>query len=224
MSAANVRSALAIHLVLLGLMIALSVWGAFALPADVRVPVHWNVHLEPDRWGGKTEVLVFAPAVSAFLAFVLAVAPQLDPRGRNVERSFAAYRTIWLATASLFTVLHIEVVGSAAGWPVNVESALAIALAFLLIAIGNVMGKVRSNHLMGVRTPWTLASEEVWTKTNRATGRLFVIVGIAGFLLALASTLELAFATLVLGALATGVFSFVHSYVTWRHVRREKEP
>lgn len=224
MNASNVRSTLAIHLVLLGLMLALSSWGAFALPADVRVPIHWNWRLEPDRWAGKIEVLLLTPAISVFVAFVLAVAPQLDPRNRNLERSFAAYRTTWLALASFFAVLHVELVGSAAGWPVDVTSAMPIALAFLLVAIGNVMGKVRRNRVMGARTPWTLASDEVWTKTNRATGRLLVIVGLAGFLLALAAPLRLAFGVLTIGAIATAVFAVVHSYITWRRLDRAEDP
>src|SRR5581483_1388648 len=35
--------------------------------------------------------------------------------------------------------------------------------------LGNVMGKVRRNFWVGVRTPWTLASERVWNRTHRMT-------------------------------------------------------
>jgi len=44
--------------------------------------------------------------------------------------------------------------------------------------LGNVLGQVRRNPWMGIRTPWTLASDAVWTQTHRLAGRLLVAAGI----------------------------------------------
>ena len=46
------------------------------------------------------------------------------------------------------------------------------------------MGKVRRNFWVGIRTPWTLASEQVWYSTHRFAARTMV----AGALLSLAAT------------------------------------
>jgi uncharacterized membrane protein len=46
--------------------------------------------------------------------------------------------------------------------------------------MGNVMGKVRRNFWVGVRTPWTLASERVWNDTHRLAGQLFVAAAAIG--------------------------------------------
>jgi uncharacterized membrane protein len=52
---------------------------------------------------------------------------------------------------------------------------------FLFLALmGNVLGKVRRNFWMGVRTPWTLASEAVWIRTHRLAAWVFVGGGLAG--------------------------------------------
>jgi len=220
----NVRSILLVHAVLLGLMLALSGWGALVLPDDVRAPVHWNWRLEPDRWAGKAEILLAAPAMSAFLGLVFAVGPHLDPRRHNLEKSAAAYRVCWLAVASLCAMLHVGLVGSAADWPVRMESVLPMAMGFLLVAVGNVMGKVRSNHIMGVRTRWTLASDAVWTKTNRATGRWFVITGISGFVAAMAGAQTLALGLLMVGSLGSALFGVVHSYLEWRRLDHSETP
>ncbi|WP_420488190.1 SdpI family protein [Gottfriedia acidiceleris] len=45
------------------------------------------------------------------------------------------------------------------------------------------MPHVRSNYFIGVRTPWTLSNENVWKKTHRVSGRLFMIVGLCFLLL-----------------------------------------
>jgi uncharacterized membrane protein len=58
---------------------------------------------------------------------------------------------------------------------------------FLFFALlGNVLGRVRRNFWMGVRTPWTLASEKVWNATHRLSAWLFLVVGLAGFVAILA--------------------------------------
>ena len=47
---------------------------------------------------------------------------------------------------------------------------------------GNVMGKVKRNFWMGVRTPWTLASERVWNQTHRVAAWLYTAIGIVGLI------------------------------------------
>lgn len=212
----NLRSTMLVHAAILGLMLALSGWAALVLPADVTAPVHWNVRFEPDRFAGKAELLLFNPGVSLFLGLVFALAPRLDPRRRNLEKSAAAYRVCWLAAASLCAILHVGLVGGAMGWPIAMHSLLPLAMAFIVVAIGNVMGKVRSNHIMGVRTRWTLASDAIWTRTNRATGRALVITGLLTGLAAIAGQHALAVAVLVVGTLGGVLFGVAHSYVLWR--------
>ena len=39
------------------------------------------------------------------------------------------------------------------------------------------MGQIRSNFMMGIRTPWTLSSDLAWEKTHRLGGWLFMVAG-----------------------------------------------
>lgn len=220
----NHRSTLFVHTVLLVLMLALSAWAVYGLPADVRGPVHWDYRLKPDRWAGKAGFLLLAPALSLLLGLFFAVSPRVDPRMDNLEKSAASYHVCWLAAASLCAMLHVGFVGRAAGWSLRMEALLPMALALMLMTVGNVLGKVRSNHLIGVRTPWTLASDEVWTRSNRATGRLLVITGLLGFIAAIAGKQTLALGALTVGALGSAVFGFLYSYLAWRRLLRAETP
>lgn len=56
----------------------------------------------------------------------------------------------------------------------------------------------------------------MWSRTNRATGRLFVIVGLVGFVAALARSLRLSVSLLASGAIVTAVFAVVHPSLVWR--------
>jgi uncharacterized membrane protein len=40
----------------------------------------------------------------------------------------------------------------------------------LFIVLGNLMPRFRSNFFFGIRTPWTLSSEQMWMKTHRLGG------------------------------------------------------
>jgi len=48
----------------------------------------------------------------------------------------------------------------------------------LFIILGNYMGKIKPNWFMGIRTPWTLSNEEVWNKTHRLGGKMFILLGL----------------------------------------------
>jgi len=48
-----------------------------------------------------------------------------------------------------------------------------------------VLGKVRRNFFIGVRIPWTIASEPTWDATHRLAGRLWFVGGLIGAVLAL---------------------------------------
>lgn len=40
------------------------------------------------------------------------------------------------------------------------------------------MPKFKHNYTMGIKTPWTLANEEVWNKTHRMAGPIWTVGGI----------------------------------------------
>jgi uncharacterized membrane protein len=75
-------------------------------------------------------------------------------------------------------------------------------------------------YLVGIRTPWTLASEEVWIKTHRLGGKLMVLGGLlivgASFLPLPSGLLAGLFGALL--AVMVGV-PVVYSYLLWRRER-----
>jgi uncharacterized membrane protein len=85
------------------------------------------------------------------------------------------------------------------------------ALFLLLALLGNVLGRVRRNFYIGVRTPWTLASEKVWDATHRIAARMFVLAGLLGLLsLAVTASPVAGLVILVAAALASALYSLVY--------------
>ncbi|HTY07701.1 MAG TPA: SdpI family protein, partial [Candidatus Edwardsbacteria bacterium] len=68
------------------------------------------------------------------------------------------------------------------GHPVPMGRLPVAVGSLLIIVIGNLMGKVRQNWFVGFRFPWTLEREDVWNRTNRLGGKLFIAAGLLGLI------------------------------------------
>jgi uncharacterized membrane protein len=183
------------------------------IPAD-RVPIHWDIHMQPDGWVSKDQPFLafylLPTAMAGIVALGLFVLPWLSPRNFAVEGFRATYDYIFFLVTGLF--LYLEAVTLWSQFQGGVmEARWLIGGFFLFFAlIGNVLGKVRKNFWMGIRTPWTLASERVWNRTHRVGAWLFVAVGLLGFVGVIAGLSPVwCFAFLIVGALVPVVYSLV---------------
>ena len=41
------------------------------------------------------------------------------------------------------------------------------------------MGRIRQNFFVGVKTPWILSDPEIWIRTHRLTGKLWIVGGLS---------------------------------------------
>jgi len=183
-----------------------------------RVPMHWNVHGQIDRWGARNLFNVFFPPLlvlgMALLAWLL---PRIDPLKRSYARFRGSYYLIIDIIVALLALLYGITLYSAfhPGWPVGIIVPAAIGLLFAVI--GNQLAKVRRNFLIGFRTPWALASEAVWVRTHRIGARIFVLAGLGAAAAAFlpAPWNAIVFMVLVLGAVLA---IFVASYLIHRQL------
>jgi uncharacterized membrane protein len=90
------------------------------------------------------------------------------------------------------------------------ERGLLAGIFLFFALIGNVLGKVKRNFWMGVRTPWTLADPVVWDGTHRVAAWLFFATGIIGGVLAVISVNPVyCFVILMVGAVTPIFYSLV---------------
>lgn len=164
--------------VLLALDLAVSIYAYPHLPA--RVPIHWNWQGRVDRWGSPFSgaFLTFFITVGVYL--LLLVVPAIDPRRINYARFSDTYRFIRLICVLFMVALHWVTMLVALGWPVSVYQVVLTGVSAVFLLLGNVMGRVKQNWFVGIRTPWTLSDEGVWNRTNRFGGRVWVVVGLVG--------------------------------------------
>jgi uncharacterized membrane protein len=183
--------------------------------APDRIPVHWNVAGDVDRYGGKVEGLLLLPLIAAALYPLMLLLPRIDPGRANYATFAKVYTLIRLSITAVLAVVYAGILLVAFGYNVDMGLLVSLALGLLFCVLGNVTGKIRPNWFVGVRTPWTLSSRDSWNKTHRLAGRLFVVIGCAiaaygffqnGWMLAV-----------VVGmGIATLMWVMIYSYVIWR--------
>ncbi len=198
--------------------------GCYALahvPADARVPVHFDVYGRPNGYAPAWVGLLSLPFITAALWGLRAILPRIDPRGDRLARSGRAFDTICVATSAVLAAGQTLIVGGTLGVSINAGHFLLAMLGLFLMVIGNVFGKLRWNYTVGIRTPWTLADERVWDQTHRFGGRVFVLGG--ALLLAASFTMPPARmpAALIVTLAVVTILPVGKSYMLWR--QREKE-
>lgn len=195
--------------------------GWFGTGPDTRVPVHWGLDGQPDRFGGRAEALLVLPALMLGLSAVFAILPSIDPRGRNLQRSAVVWQTAWTGSLILLLLLQAMMVAIATGWlpsqgfPAAPTLTLAAVGAFHVL-IGNVLGKARPNWFVGLRTPWTLSSDRAWDKTHRLTGRLMVVAGLIALISVWFVPVDRQLVYILPLLLGPALIGVIYSYWAWR--------
>ena len=154
------------------------------------------------------------------LSLLLRFLPRIDPKRSNYEKFSGAYAAFRLAFALFFCLLQGVILYSAFHPEgLDVGRILTSAVGMFLCVIGNFMPKFKHNYFIGIRTPWTLASESVWYTTHRMAGPLWVAGGLFLFALGFLASSAVTY-RLLLGVIAVLVaVPFLYSFLQYR---REK--
>jgi len=183
-----------------------------------RLPVHWNIDGEIDGYAGKAFAALCVPVSNVLAVALIGVVVLIDPRMRRQPpetraSSLKAIKAVRLVVSFFLTAVSLTMLGIGAGLSLDLPRIVGAGLALLFLVFGNVMGKLRPNYFVGIRTPWTLEDPEVWLKTLRLAGKLMVVgslVLLAGCLvLPPAAYIYLCLPAIGVMALVPVVYSFV---------------
>jgi len=195
-------------LILLPILAGLILWNR--LPDTIAT--HWGPDGAADGWSSKTFAVMGLPL------FLLAVhwfglwLTSSDKHNAN-QTAKAIQLMLWICPV-------ISILGSSAlycsalGIHLNMVTLPAALMGILFIVIGNYLPKCKHNYTIGIKLPWTLASEENWNATHRFAGKVWVIGGVGFFLLMLIPEEKTFVFTLIIMAilvLIPTVYSYLYS-------------
>lgn len=178
------------HILILLLALSLSAWGIGLGLLPENVPVHWNFAGEADRFGSKLEFLIF-PVIEMVAGGIFVFAARQCGKKGGKTGSFTEQILFW---TGIFEVVLFSGIGLYVMWKAGtytpgdtitvskvlfgIVDAPGIWVGVLLVVMGNAMPKARRNDIFGVRTSWSMSSDEVWRKSQRFGGAATVCLGL----------------------------------------------
>lgn len=194
-----------IALVLLMGAVTAALYGA--LPATVAI--HWDIEGHVNGYGPRSFLLAHV-GVMAAVVLLWAVLPAISPRRFTVDQFATTYWHIGLIVVGMLAFIQVMLLWGALAVDAPMDRFLACGIAVFIGLLGNLMGKVRRNFWIGIRTPWTLASERVWYATHRFAARSMVASALLALLCLLTPLpVGLCMGLPILGVLLPAVYSLV---------------
>jgi uncharacterized membrane protein len=146
------------------------------------VPTHWDARGNVNGWSAKWTLFVLEPGIMAGILLLFTALPWLSPKRFEVNSFRSTYLYIMVMVLAMMAYAHALILAAALSWTFDMSRAIEGGICLLIALLGNVMGKVRRNFFVGIRTPWTIANEHVWNATHRFAAKTFFAGGALGLL------------------------------------------
>ena len=186
-----------------------------------QIPTNWSVD-GTVTYSEKHEIWLIA-GMGILFAVLFDILPKIDPRKENYKK-FGSYYDGFCIAMQLFMAAMSALILLASFHPgkIAVSHIVAVLVGVLLMGLGNIMPEIKSNFYMGIKTPWTLSDDQIWHRTHRLGGRLFVAAGAVMVLSVLFLPLKPAFFLSMVCILAAALIPGVMSYFWWKKANPKK--
>lgn len=202
-----------------------------------QIPAHYNFEGEVDRMGSKYETFIYPVMLIGMTVFweVFIRMFQRKLREATSEKEQAEARAnikVLIITGAAVSVMQIifQIIGIVKAYQydsghqgtaaIDMLSVMCMITGLVYFVVGNVLPKVKRNSLLGVRTKWSLANDEVWLATNRMGGILF---GVGGILIVVVSVFQKGMAAVwMLGGITAAIVIVACIYSYWVYMKIEK--
>lgn len=175
---------------------------------------HWNFQGQPDGYSSKTFNAVFFPLLLLGMYLMFILLPLLDPKKERYGEFEKVYHIFKTLILSCLFIIYLAAGFYNLGYAINIGIIIPLIIGLLMIIMGNYMGKLKKNWFMGIRTPWTLSSDNVWNKTHRVGGWMFIVFGLCIITSPMLSP-DWGLAIFIGGAILAVVGTFAYSYIAY---------
>jgi len=189
---------------LIPVIVGLLLWDKLPDP----MPSHWDIHGEVDNWSSKTFVVFGLPGLMLVLQWVCVFASMADPKHKNYNPKMIKLM-FWICPV-IGLVLCCMVYPQAMGYSVPIEVIMPLLMGALFMIIGNWLPKCEQTYTMGIKLPWTFASEANWNATHRFGGKVWFFGGIITMLTVFWGSFWLLMVILALMVILPTIYSYLY--------------
>ena len=205
------------------LMFAIAFYAYPLVQADENgmIITHWGIDGIPNGWADRTVGVFLVPIVTLIIYLGLLLIPFIEVYRKNLDEFRQQFWGFKVILVFVMGVIYIATLIPNLGYWNGFDPIIIVvpAIALLFFYVGYMLNFTKRNFFIGVRTPWTLADEKVWDKTNKLAGRLFWICG-ALALVSLVTTGDARLAFIVLPAVLTAIIASLYSLYEYKRTKR----
>ncbi len=187
-----------------------------------QVPMHWNLNGKIDDWGSKYSLIGMTFLLPVLTYVLLMVVPKIDPKKR-IEAMGGKYYQFKFILVTFMSALALVIMYISNNQKLSNPSMIVILLGILFVFLGNYFKVIKQNYFIGIKTPWTLESEEVWKLTHLLAGKMWVIGGIVIVICSLVVPENLNFYFFIGITLVISIVPTVYSYLIYRKLKNTKQ-
>ena len=185
-----------------------------------QMATHWDSQGEVNGYMSKFWGTFFMPLLITGLVILFLVIPKIDPRKENIEMFRKHYEGFRLVLIIFLVLVHLHILLWNTGTQISPNAVIPLGMGLLFYYAGVLTENAEQNWFIGIRTPWTLSSENVWKRTNCLGGKLFRIAGITAFSGVFFP--EYAIYFILVPAVIVVVITVVYSYLEYKKELKEK--
>lgn len=196
-------------------LLAVGLVGASAIAAAAvydrlpdPMPTHFDFHGVPNGWMPRPIGAFLLPVVAIGVWGLVRFGGDLLPPAWRERLAASPVSAVGVLVTGLLSALHGLLLRAALSPVPRLGSGPWVLLGVFFVLLGLILPRIRRNPWVGVRTPWTLASDENWARTHRFAGYTMIAGGLAAIAAALAGAPVLGMACIVAGAVTPAVYSW----------------
>jgi uncharacterized membrane protein len=183
-----------------------------------KVPTHWNYKGEVDQWGDKYSLIALLFLLPVLTYVLMLVIPKIDSKKKIEQMGGKYYQlkfilVLFMSTLA-FIILHISVNQSTSS-----PNLIFIPIGILFIALGNYFKVIQPNYFIGIRTPWTLESKEVWKLTHTLAGKLWIAGGLIIVLSSLTIAKSIFIYVFIVAIAILTLVPVIYSYIKFKELK-----
>lgn len=189
---------------ILPIIIGIFLWNS--LP-DVMA-THFGADNEGNGFSSKAFAVIGIPILLLAVEWIGALVTAHDPRKQNISPK--------MFSIMLWIVPVISIVATATmysynlGYKMNITFFAELVMGLSFVVLGNYLPKARQNYTIGIKTPWTLSNEDIWNRTHRFAGYLWVVGGITIVVFSLIGFTKVYLMIAIIAVMA--VIPYIYSY------------
>ncbi|MBU0757347.1 MAG: SdpI family protein [Nanoarchaeota archaeon] len=196
------------------IILAFAVSLAFYPYVPDMMATHWDATGNVNGYMSRPWGLFMMPVMLAGLVLLFSAIPNIDPLKANIKKFKKQYDTFIIVFSLFMLFIHIHVLLWNVGIMISTNLIVPFAVSILFFYLGMFLKDVKRNYFIGIRTPWTLANDNVWNKTHMFGSKLFMISGIV--VLSGVFFREYVIYFIMVPTLLSSLVLVVYSYFVWK--------